>query len=79
MCAVEQVAEDGTSETKGVGTVDTKLVCASCVGVHQQVGSAVCIFLYNLVFGMCLLTLFEIHFLTRPFVIIRRQWQINAG
>ena len=79
MCAVEQVAEDGTSETKGVGAVDAKLVCATCVGVQQQVGSAVCIFLYNLVFGMCLLTLFEIHFLTRPFVIIWRQWQINAG
>ena len=59
--------------------MNTELVGPASVRVQQQVSGAVCIFPYDFVFGMRLLTLLEIDLLTRSFIIIRRQWQIDAA
>ena len=71
VCSIQQVTDDGAVKTKCVGAVDPQLVGASCVRVQEQVGCAVCVDSDGLVFCMRRLTLLEVDFLARTFVVVR--------
>ena len=69
--AVEHVSDDRTSKSEGVGAVNAQLMCASGMWVQEKVCGAVRVFSSGLIFGISRLSLFDVYFLSRPFIIIR--------
>ena len=76
--AIQQIADDRVSKSQAVCRVNTKLVCAS--GHRSECHKkAIFVDFLHAVFCNCFLSLFEINFLTRSFVIIGAEWNRDGS